>query len=136
MGNIEGEEAVIEIADDVIKPTIDVVSSGIRLRYPAEEWTPGWITVKDESKSYVLSSNMSTEESNFTETGKQQLENLIDGIAITWVNASEIDEEELQSEIMASGFGKEIWNWFMLAGLLFLITESLVSIWYKAESIS
>jgi len=136
MGNIDGEEAVIEIADDVIKPTIDVVSSGIRLRYPAEEWTPGWITVKDDSKSYVLSSNMSTEESNFAETDKQQLETLIDGIAITWVNASEIDEEELQSEIMASGFGKEIWNWFMLAGLLFLITESLVSIWYKAETIS
>jgi type 1 glutamine amidotransferase len=135
-GNIDGEEAVIEIGEDVIKPTVDVVSSGIRLRYPAEEWTPGWLTVKDGSKSYVLSSNMSAEESNFTETNEQQLENLAEGIAVTWVDAAEIDEEELQSEIMASGFGKEIWSWFMLAGLIFLITESLVSIWYKAETIN
>ena len=135
-GNIDGENAVIKKEGDEIKPSVDVVSSGIRLRYPAEEWTPGWITVSDGNRDYVLSANLSSEESDFTETNEQQLENLVSGGEINWVNADELNQEELQNEIMASGFGKEIWNWFMLAGLLFLIMESLISIWYKAETVS
>ncbi|WP_409029185.1 BatA domain-containing protein [Gracilimonas sediminicola] len=135
-GNIDGENAVIKVGEDEIKPTVDVVSSGIRLRYPAEEWTPGWVTVTDGEKQYVLSANLSADESDFSETNEQQLENLIEDAEISWVQTTELNEEELQNEIMASGFGKEIWSWFMLAGLLFLILESLVSIWYKAETVS
>ena len=51
------------------------------------------------------------------------------------VQTFELEEESLQNEIAASGFGREIWTWFMLAGLLFLITESLVSIFYKTENV-
>ncbi len=136
-GNIDGDEAVIRVGNDEIKPTVDVVSSGIRLRYPAEEWTPGWITITDGNREYVLSANLSSGESDFTEADEDHLESLMQEEAeISWVDAAEMGEEELQNKIMASGFGKEIWNWFMLAGLLFLITETLVSMWYKAETVS
>lgn len=135
-GNIDGEKAVIEKDEDVIKPTVDVVSSGIRLRYPAEEWTPGWITITDEEREYVLSANLSSEESDFMKMNEEQFENLIEDDDINWVSAGDMGEEALQNEIMATGFGKEIWSWFMLAGLLFLITESLVSMFYKAETVS
>lgn len=135
-GNIDGEKAVIKIGEDVIKPTVDVVSSGIRLRYPAREWTPGFVTVTDENREYVLSANLDTGESDFTETGEDQFENILQGTDIAWVNAAELEGEALRNEIMASGFGKEIWNWFMMAGLLFLITETLVSMWYKAETVT
>jgi hypothetical protein len=135
-GNIDSEEAVIEIGEDVIKPTVDVVPSGIRLSYPAEEWQPGWITIKDETNSYIISSNLSPDESDFTSINEEQFENLMEEADPMWVAAGELGEQELQEEIMASGFGREIWSWFMLAGLLFLVTESLVSMWYKAETVS
>ena len=135
-GNIDSENAVIETGEDVIKPTVDVVPSGIRLSYPAEEWQPGWITIKDESRSYIISSNLSPDESDFTSMNEEQLVNLMEEAGPMWVPAGELGEEELQEEIMASGFGREIWSWFMLAGLLFLVMESLVSMWYKAETVS
>ena len=136
MGNINGDNAVIEVGEDEIMPTVDIVSSGIRLRYPAEEWTPGWVRVTDQTRNFILSANLSSAESDFSETDEQQLERLAEDAEISWVEAADLSEEELTNEIMASGFGKEIWHWFMMAGLLFLIVESIVSIWYKAESIN
>ncbi len=70
------------------------------------------------------------------EMNEEQFENLIEDDDMNWVSAGDMGEEALQNEIMATGFGKEIWSWFMLAGLLFLITESLVSMFYKAETVS
>lgn len=135
-GNIDAENAVIEVGEDVIKPKLDVVPSGIRLTFPAEEWEPGWITIRDESRSYMISSNLSSGESDFTSIDEEQLANLMEETDPKWVAAGELGEQELQEEIMASGFGREIWSWFMLAGLLFLVVESLVSMLYKAETVS
>ncbi|MAO63720.1 MAG: hypothetical protein CL666_01840 [Balneola sp.] len=135
-GNIDAENAVIETGNDVIKPTTDVVPAGIRVRYPATEWTPGWVTLTDENRTFVLSANLPFEESVFSETDEDRLEAVMDDADINWINATDIDEENLAGEIMASGFGKEIWSWFMLAGLLLLIAETMVSMWYKAETVS
>jgi hypothetical protein len=135
-GNIDGENAVIEVGEDVIKPSVDVVPSGMRLSYPAQEWVPGWITITDRDRTYVVSANLSSEESDFTSVDQNMLGNLLEEADPIWVSAGDLGEDELQNEIQASGFGREIWSWFMLAGLLFLVTESLVSMWYKAETIS
>jgi hypothetical protein len=135
-GNIDAEDVVIKTENDVIKPTTDVVPAGIRVRYPATEWKPGWFTLTDEDRTYILSANLPIRESDFLETNEDRLEVLLQDADINWINTTEIDEENLAGEIMASGFGKEIWNWFMLAGFLFLITETLVSMWYKAETVS
>ncbi len=135
-GNIDGEKAVVQVGEDVIKPSADVVSSGIRLRYPALEWTPGWISIKDENRTVILSANLPAAESDFTATNKRQMAALVKGVEFIWLDASKLNQEELQTEIAASGFGKEIWTWFMLAGLILLITETLISMWYKAETVT
>lgn len=135
-GTVDAENVVIEANGDQIKPATQVVSSGIALSYPAEEWSPGYIKVQDGDHSYVLAANMEKGESDFKETGGAQLSSLTDKEAIVWIPTEEMSEEDLKSEILTSGFGKEIWNWFMLAGLLFLIAETMVSIWYKAEKVS
>lgn len=135
-GNIEGENAVIRAGEQEIKPATSVVSSGIRLQYTAEDWKPGWITITDGEREFVVAANLKREESDFSEVTQAELENQLENINITWTDASALNEEELQSEIMASGFGKEIWNWFMFAGFLFLIAETLVSMWYKTDSLS
>jgi hypothetical protein len=135
-GNIDGEEAVIHVDEDVIKPSVDVVSSGIRLRYPAVEWTPGWISIKDEHRTVILSANLPVVESDFTETNKKQMDALVQGVDFMWVDAADLNPEELQTKIATTGFGKEIWTWFMLAGLILLIAETLISMWYKAETVT
>ncbi|MDZ7806375.1 MAG: BatA domain-containing protein [Gracilimonas sp.] len=135
VGNINADEAVIETDSDQIRPSVDIVPSGVRLRYPAEEWVPGWITIIDGAKEVTLSVNTDRSESIFNTVGEDDLENLIEGADILWVEADDVDGSELQNRIASTGFGREIWSWFMIAGLLFLIAESVVSRWYKAESL-
>jgi hypothetical protein len=135
-GNIDGENAVIRIGEQEIKPATSVVSSGTRLQYTAEDWTPGWITITDGEQEFVVAANLNRDESDFSEITEAELENQLENIKINRTDASALNEEELQNEIMASGFGKEIWNWFMFAGFLFLIAETLVSMWYKTDTLS
>lgn len=136
VGNINADEAVIKTVSDQIRPSVDIVSSGVRLRYPAEEWVPGWIQINDGSKEISISVNSDRSESIFNIFDENDLENLTEGADILWVGAADVDENELQERITSTGFGREIWSWFMIAGLFFLVMESVVSRWYKAESLS
>ncbi|MEX2362043.1 MAG: hypothetical protein WD597_00415, partial [Balneolaceae bacterium] len=134
-GNIDAEKAVIRIDDDEIKPTVNVVSSGIQVTYSAEEWQPGWVTITDENEEHVLSSNLERSESDFTEISGSALESLLKENKISIVDAARLGNAELQNQIQSSGFGREIWHWFLLAGLLFLIAETLISTLYKTEAV-
>ncbi|SMO42145.1 N-terminal double-transmembrane domain-containing protein [Gracilimonas mengyeensis] len=135
-GNVDPESVVLQVDDDTIKPGTAVVSSGVRVSYPAEEWTPGWIKIQDDDGQVItLAANLSQEESVFTKAEQEEAENLLSNESLVWVDTADMNEEQLQNEIVASGFGREIWSWFMLAGLLFLITETLVSIGYRAETV-
>ena len=137
VGNINADEAVIETGSDQIRPTVDIVSSGVRLSYPAEEWSPGWVTINDGEKEISLSLNSDRSESSFdTITEEEEIEDLIEITDLVWFDAGDLDGNELQDRIAATGFGREIWSWFMIAGLFLLVTESIISRWYKAESLS
>lgn len=133
-GDIDMETVEITVGDETVIPESRVTASGVEITYPGEDWSPGWITISDEDERHSVAVNMSREESSFLTLSESEMQQKIDGIA--YVDASELAGEELQSEIRASGFGREIWSWFMLAGLLLLVTESLVSVFYKAETIT
>lgn len=135
VGNINADGAVIEAGSDQIRPSVDVVSSGVRLRYPAEDWKPGWITIKDGIREVSLSVNAEKSESLFDTFDSNTIEDLINGVEVLQIAAADLDGNELQSRIASTGFGREIWSWFMMAGLFFLIAESVVSRWYKAETL-
>ncbi len=130
-GTVETEETVITVANEKVIPEVNVTSTGVNISYPAESWLPGWVTVSDDKRVYSVGVNMEREESDFV-----QVDNKVQLEGFAYVEASELGGESLENEIKASGFGREIWSWFMLAGLLFLVIESLVSIFYKAETIS
>lgn len=129
-GNIDIDNAAISVGSETVIPEARVTAAGTRISYPAEDWSPGWVSVSDTEREYSVAANMERVESDFVKvTDGSELENF------TYVDASELGGESLENEIKASGFGKEIWRWFMFAGLLLLITESLVSVYYKAETI-
>lgn len=130
-GNVEVEKTVIEVNNETIIPEARLTAVGARINYSAESWVPGWVNISDGSKNYSVSVNLERNESDFVELTE---ETGMEGF--NFVDASNLGGESLQNEIKASGFGREIWSWFMLAGLFFLVAESLVSTLYKAETIT
>tara|TARA_R110002096_G_scaffold425644_1_gene634447 strand:+ start:20110 stop:22221 length:2112 start_codon:yes stop_codon:yes gene_type:complete len=107
----------------------------IRIEYSGQEWQPGWILLSDGEKEFTVSANLPASESNFLkDPALQELQT--SNTALNLVDAGKQDSQTIAQAIKNSGFGREIWHWFMLAGLLLLIVESLVSIYFKAETIS
>ncbi len=102
----------------------------IALDYQGYDWQPGWVTIKDDSDEYKVALNLGMQESVFDAEINEIAENL------NIVETGSLNSQQLNSEIRTSGFGKEIWQWFMLAGLLLLITETLVATFYKAETVN
>lgn len=130
IGDINPEESSLTVKGETVTPEARVIASGVQISYPAKAWSPGWVTLSDNEKTYSIASNLERKESDFIKLERSNLEQF------SLVDASELDGESIENEIQASGFGREIWSWFMLAGLLFLVLESLVSVYYKAETIN
>lgn len=133
-GNLNLSSSVLKIGEEEIIPETEVTPAGTKLEYPAEDWSPGWVSVSDGEHTYSVAVNLSRSESEFIQLDENEDETRLGGLA--FVDAYELGGESLQNEIKASGFGREIWSWFMLAGLFFLVLESLVSVFYKAETIN
>lgn len=132
IGRLDNATAKIELQDDEIIPETEIVASGTRLQYPAESWTPGWVSLTDGEKNYQVAVNLPASESEFVDATEGNIPEVAQAFNV--VKTSDIPEETLQNEIIASGFGREIWNWFLWAGLFFLILETMVSTFYKTES--
>ncbi len=130
-GDLDAENVSILVNQETVIPEVKIVATGVQLNYPGEAWNPGWVTIKDENREYSVAVNLERNESDF---GNQNTESIFEDVA--YVDASDLEEDSLEAEIKASGFGREIWSWFMLAGLLFLVMESLLSVLYKAEKIT
>lgn len=128
----------IEKEDEVIIPEIRQVFQGTELSYSAEEWSPGWVSIKTDESSIEYSVNLDAMESNLKTLDesdiKQILGNYFSGLIVVETDSG-IDEMISELET-ASSFGREIWFWFIIVAIILLITESLVARFYKAESIA
>jgi len=132
-GDLDAQQVELVYKNESIQVNPQNIGGGISLAYTGYEWEPGWVSVTDGFKDFKIALNLSESESNFNSvinTGQQLPKN------INIVDAGALNSEQITSEIRTSGFGTEIWYWFMLAGFLLLVIESLVSIFYKAETIS
>lgn len=133
-GNLNAQQTTLKAGDASIKVNPKNLGGQIEVEYPAEYWQPGWVEITDEEKSFFVASNLPINESKLQTYTKEELQEIIKPINL--VDAGNLNAKQLNESISSSGFGTEIWHWFMLAGLLLLITESLVSMFYKAEAIA
>ena len=133
-GNLALEQSYIEVEGEEVIPEAEITAMGTKISYPGYDWRPGWVSVTDGQSTYNVAVNLERSESEFVDIDTGNKNDLL--AAFTFVDASDLAGESLQNEIKASGFGREIWSWFMLAGLLFLVVESLVSVFYKAETVN
>jgi hypothetical protein len=132
-GDLDVQKAELVYENENIQVNPQNIGGGISLTYSGTDWKPGWVVVTDGTKEFKIALNLSRTESVFNnrENINQVLPN-----NVNIVDAGALNSEQITSEIRTSGFGTEVWYWFMLAGFLLLVTESLVSIFYKAETVS
>ncbi|MBL6826109.1 MAG: hypothetical protein ISR37_03955, partial [Balneolaceae bacterium] len=106
-------------------------SSGLRFSADDEEWEPGWIQLKNDAQQRSIALLAPMSESIFTTYDEQTWETRISDSP--YLSLEELSGEQLSAEIQAISFGREIWTWFLLAGLFFLLLETLVSVFYTPQ---
>ena len=106
-------------------------SSGLRFSADDEEWEPGWIQLKNDAQQRSIALLAPMSESIFTTYDEQTWETRISDSP--YLSLEELSGEQLSAEIQAISFGREIWTWFLLAGLFFLLMETLVSVFYTPQ---
>ena len=104
---------------------------GIRFSGDDQEWEPGWIQLKNDTYQRNIALLSPIGESIFSTYDKQTWETRISDSP--YLSLEEFGSEQLRTEIQAISFGREIWTWFLLAGLLFLILETIVSVYYTPQ---
>lgn len=131
-GEVDANAVRIVNEEQEIIPVSRNTGLGTTISYEAVNWEPGYVTVQDEANSFDVAVNLKRSESDFAYADELLAESISENVRL--VNVNKIEESNLNNEVIASGFGREIWNWFMWLGLVFLILESLVAAFYKTES--
>lgn len=131
------ESVEIETDGQRVIPDIRQSFRGTEIVYSAFEWKPGWAEIHAGDESALYSVNQHAMESNLRTLGLQNAEEIL-GRHFRYVRSvsSDTGREEVLAELERASFGREIWFWFIIAAILLLLTESLISRIYKAETIS
>jgi len=127
----------LQINEMRIKPERNPRTNGVQISYRAAEWVPGWVNIQSEANTRTVAVNLPSGESVFNSAAAES-ENLVTNIkdklnanVIETVNISDV---EIQRTLQKAGYGREIWQWFMWAAFILLLTESAVTIWFKTEN--
>lgn len=130
------DNAELEIAGETILPEIRQTFRGAEITYPAIEWTPGWLKIHSGENSLLFSVNQHAMESALDALSSTDLEESLAG-KFEQVAVSRVVEDAsgFLAELEMASFGREIWYWFVLMGILLLLLESIISRHYKAETI-
>jgi len=137
-GETESSAISIRLNGEEYKPNIKRRADGVRISYKGREWKPGILTIDTGKGSRKIAVNQSIMESRFNTLKENQWQSIQHhNLSVNAViNAKDLTMDKLNEKLDTAVFGKEIWNWFIWAALLFLLTETLISRLYKAESIS
>ncbi len=137
-GTSQQSEVTLQINETEIKPDLQQQPEGIRIAYEGREWQPGILTINTGQDNYKIAVNQDIMESRFNTLEDDRWQEMLgERFNVNDViNAEDLSMDNLNERLNTAVFGKEIWNWFVWIALIFLITETLVSRLYKAESIS
>ena len=133
-GKIDSDNLILMKGEDEITPETRNSSQGVELKYVASDWKPGFVTIKNEIEELHIAINIDKSESDFLNIDEEIFTK--NELKARIVNVANVTDQTLSNEIIASGFGREIWQWFMYLGLFFLILESLISAYYKTETLN
>jgi hypothetical protein len=132
LGNIDVQ---IASGQQVFRPEAVRTPQGIRLQYAAVEWEPGFYSIAGGETERLMAVNQNISESDFSTFSAADFENAIKEYVDVQnvIMSGRMTADELLATIQAAGFGSEVWIWFIIAALLCLIAESLITKMYKTE---
>lgn len=135
-GELQPGTVEISYGEQVVRPEVQGMPEGVRIRYAGREWTPGIYTISDGADKRLVAVNQYIMESYFDTLPEQELEKMLSNHVNVnnRIAAGEISRQNLEEELNAASFGKEIWSWFIWLAMLLLIAEMMVSKLYKAEN--
>ncbi len=135
-GELQPGTVEISYGEQVVRPEVQGMPEGVRIRYTGREWTPGIYTISDGADKRLVAVNQYIMESYFDTLPEQELEKMLSNHVNVnnRIAAGEISRQNLEEELNAASFGKEIWSWFIWLAILLLIAEMMVSKLYKAEN--
>lgn len=135
--NISSGTVELESRGEQILPTTRQTFSGLNVFYQAMEWEPGWKTVMFGENRFIYASNLDAMESNLTTLNTADLTDKFTEIFNNvYVRVAGSGEQDRITGLHTASLGKEIWYWFIILAIILLLTESIISRHYKAESIS
>lgn len=137
--NLSDSNITIRNDDQIYLPDAYPTFSGLtRINYDAVEWSPGLYEITAENNNRMLAVNFDIIESDFralsTSDITSNLTETFDQLEVFDVSGSSLNT--VQNEIFSAGFGIEVWYWFIILAIALMILESIVSRWYKAETIT
>ncbi|HET6527567.1 MAG TPA: BatA domain-containing protein [Balneolaceae bacterium] len=137
-GKVSSPQVILELNGTEFKPDIHQTADGVQISYKGYEWKPGILAVKAGDETHKIAVNQSIMESRFGTLSEQKLQEMTSEAfsIVDMINAEKLSPERLNEQLTSAVFGKDIWNWFIWLALLFLITETMISRLYKAESIT
>ncbi|WP_083750002.1 BatA domain-containing protein [Rhodohalobacter halophilus] len=129
------ESAEIEKGGETVLADVTRQFEGTRLTYNGKEWTPGFGKVLSDDRELLFSVNQNAMESDLKSLEYAELNELL-GDKFEQVRVLEMhdDGEELITELESASLGREIWFWFIIAAIILLLTESVISRFYNIES--
>jgi hypothetical protein len=136
---LKREASNVELSKDgdLIIPQTRRTFQGVEVSYGAEEWSVGWLTISADDTEVLYSVNLDAMESNLSTLNESEIEqiflNYFSNVNVVRVGAERAEE---LSRLQMTSFGREIWFWFIIAAIILLLSESLISKIYKAETIS
>jgi hypothetical protein len=136
----EGEkpEVTLYINGTEYKPEVERSAEGIKIEYEGRNWQPGILSVKTGNKEHKIAVNQNIMESRSGTLTNEQWQTMFDeNVQVnTMLSSGDLSTDRLEKKLNNAVFGKEIWNWFIWAALLFLLIETVMTRLYKAETIS
>lgn len=134
----ESQEIELVLNEVSYKPDVQNIPNGVTVRYSGHEWKPGILKINGAEQQRLVAINQDILESDFQSLTKEELEIFSDNsVTITnVVNTNELSQDNLVNELQSASMGKEIWSWFIWIALILLVTETLISKLYRAESIT
>jgi len=136
-GNVPGPSIELHKDSLLVKPEAEMTEKGYRVRYAGREFSPGWFSLSsgDWHRSFALNQNIM--ESDLATLKNKDLANNVDNrLTVNKpIDAARMSMQQVKGELRAAGFGQEIWYWFAGLALLLLVAETVLSKWYKAETV-
>ncbi len=131
-----GADVTLRLNGEEVRPETAASARGLRVRYPAQEWEPGWLELELDGKKSAIAINQDISESDFSSLSlsetRQYLSNIIPVAAV--VSIAGYSADEIRAVVASVSFGREVWNWFIWMALAFMVAECIISKKYRTEN--